>query len=138
MNTQTTLAQRIAEHGITMQCTPVHANPHMSDAHIESSHWKCRLKSGRRTMMTVTFTMGPAFNGRAPRTEEVLNCLASDAAGVENAQSFEDWCAEYGYDTDSRKAERTFKACKSVARRLQAFMADDAAYQALLFETLSL
>lgn len=62
---------------------------------------------------------------------EVLN--ASDAAGVENATSFEDWCEEYGYDTDSRCAERTFKACKHATERLKNFLGNDL-YETLLWK----
>lgn len=55
----------------------------------------------------------------------VLDCLASDSATVENARSFEEWCGDLGYDTDSRRAERTWKACVSTARRLKQFLGDD-------------
>ena len=32
---------------------------------------------------------------------------------------FDDFCAEFGYDTDSRKAERTWRACKRAAEKLR-------------------
>jgi hypothetical protein len=84
--------------------------------------------------LTVTFSKGMGHHGAEPTADEVLDCLASDAAGIENAQSFEDWCSEYGYDTDSRKAEKTFKACEHSARRLKAFLGDDL-YDQLLWHT---
>ncbi len=37
-------------------------------------------------------------------------CFMSDSASGDN--SFEDFCSEFGYDTDSRKAEKIWKACK--------------------------
>jgi hypothetical protein len=40
-------------------------------------------------------------------------------------QTFEDFCAEYGYDEDSRKAERTFRTCADFARRINAFFTAD-------------
>jgi hypothetical protein len=41
---------------------------------------------------------------------DVLDSLAHDASSAD--QSFGDWCGDYGYDTDSRKAERTYNACR--------------------------
>jgi hypothetical protein len=38
-----------------------------------------------------------------------LYCFLSDATAAEN--SFEDFCNEFGYDTDSRNAEKTYRAC---------------------------
>lgn len=54
--------------------------------------------------------------------ETVLDALISDAWGYENARSFEDWCGEYGYDTDSIKALRTWEACEKVSNDLIDFL----------------
>ena len=40
------------------------------------------------------------------------------------AQSFEDFCADLGYDTDSRKAEKTWQACKVTAVGLSQLFSD--------------
>ena len=69
-----------------------------------------------------------------PELEDLLDCLASDASGIENSPDFEDWCGEYGYDTDSRKAEKIFKTVEHQARRLKQFLGDDL-YEALLWNT---
>ena len=82
-------------------------NPNMNDASMD--HWRCRLRNDGKSM-TVYFSKGSGHNGAAPTLEEVLETLASDASGVDNARDFEDWCSEYGYDTDSRTAERTYNA----------------------------
>lgn len=54
-----------------------------------------------------------------PDLPGVLDCLASDSQGYEWAGSFEDWAAEYGYDTDSRKAEATYRHVGEQARALR-------------------
>lgn len=54
-----------------------------------------------------------------PTVEEVLDCVASDASSHESSDSFEDWAAEFGLDTDSRKAERIYEACRKQARDLR-------------------
>lgn len=70
----------------------------------------------------------------APSCEDVMDCLASDACGIKNARNFADWCAEYGYDEDSRKAEKTYLACQAQHQQLRAFL-NAAAFSALLFNT---
>jgi hypothetical protein len=76
--------------------------------------------------------MGPALIG-TPKLADVLDCLASDAAGFENAQSFEDWAAEYGYDTDSRKAEKVYRTVERQAKQLRRVLGDEG-YNALLWD----
>jgi hypothetical protein len=49
--------------------------------------------------------------------------LLSDASAGE--QSFEEFCLEFGYDPDSRKAERIHKACEKTARELRRLLGDD-------------
>ncbi len=66
------------------------------------------------------FRMAPV----SPTAADVLDCLASDCSGMDSGTTFEDWCSEYGYDTDSRKAEQTFLAVKAEAAQLREFLGD--------------
>ena len=54
----------------------------------------------------------------SPKLEDVLHSLLSDGSAYFDAQSFEDWCADFGYDPDSRKAESLWKACDDIGRQL--------------------
>ena len=45
-----------------------------------------------------------------PKLAEVLSSLLLDSTAF--GQTFEDWANDYGYDTDSREAERTYNACR--------------------------
>lgn len=45
----------------------------------------------------------------APTAGSVLYSLLLDASSAD--ENFHDWCANYGYDTDSRKALATYEAC---------------------------
>jgi hypothetical protein len=129
----TTMTEFIAQHGITATAERAERNPNMDDDKHPMDHWRVRLaRPGKR--LTVYFSMGTGHHGKAPEAADVLDCLASDAAGFENARSFEEWCDEYGYDTDSRKAHRTFKVIERQAQRLEKFIGADE-YQALLFDT---
>ena len=117
-------------HGVTISSEMVGENPNFQDPTPGSWHWKVKLQRRRpRRQLTTFFTMGPALN-REPGVEEVLDCLCSDASTVDNARSFEDWCSDLGYDTDSRKAEKTFKAVETQTGRLKAFLGDE--YEAAL------
>jgi hypothetical protein len=82
--------------------------------------YRVRLRFRGRSL-TVPFYMGPALE-REPTAADVLACLCSDVSMGE--QSFEDFCSELGYDTDSRKAERTWKACSVLAPKVRRFLGD--------------
>jgi hypothetical protein len=49
----------------------------------------------------------------SPNAADVLSCMVSDTNAGQ--QSFEEFCSDYGYDIDSRKAFKTWEACKDSA-----------------------
>jgi hypothetical protein len=51
----------------------------------------------------------------------VLACISGDAYTPE---TFADFCAEYGYGSDSIRALQTFRRCSAFAKRLQAFFTE--------------
>lgn len=51
--------------------------------------------------------------GNHPTEYDVLACLEPYID-----DSFEKFCANYGYDTDSRRAERIWKACRKQSEKL--------------------
>lgn len=53
-----------------------------------------------------------------PTLDNVLYCLTMDAASVRHGQTFEEWCANYGSDTDSIKALEAFNSCTESWRKL--------------------
>lgn len=127
-----TIKQFVASHGLKLTSEWAATNPYMDGA-ADMDNWKCLIRAGHR-QMTVYFSKGVGHHGKEPDIYEVLDCLASDAAGIENARDFDDWCSEYGYDTDSRKAERIYHTCQRQAASLRRLLGDDA-YQALLWDT---
>lgn len=128
-----TILRFIGKNGIKMTAEWADTNPNMSDMPAGSSHWKCTFSHNGRKM-TIYFSMGPAHS-REPEAHDVLDCLASDAATVENARSFEDFASELGYDPDSRKAEKIYAACVKQSEKLKKFLGSDELYQSLLFDT---
>jgi len=62
----------------------------------------------------------------APELVDILYCLARDASVLDHA-SFQDWADEFGFDTDSRKAEATYYQCLTLAMKLRQMIDLDAA-----------
>ena len=53
-----------------------------------------------------------------PKAGGVLYCILSDAEALD--QSFSDWCACFGYNEDSRKAEKTYFQCCDTGKNIRA------------------
>jgi hypothetical protein len=139
-----TIEQFIERNRISLTTETVDRNPHV-DGSDDMDNYKCvMIRRGPISgnpgtarnvyRMTVHFSKGIGHHGAEPEAGEVLSCLASDAAGIENGGNFEDWCSEYGYETDSRKALKTFKTCGHQSARLKNFLGDDL-YDQLLWHT---
>ena len=50
-------------------------------------------------------------------------CFLSDGEG--SRYGFDDFCANFGYDTDSRKAYKTFKACEKSLKKAERIGIDE-------------
>jgi hypothetical protein len=130
-----TLEAFVARNRITMTSESVYENPNMEGMPQGSLHYKCKLTArvdGQRRQMTVFFSMGLA-HCREPEASEVLDCLTSDSASVENCSGFEDWASDLGYDPDSRKAEKVYRACERQAAKLRNLLGNSE-YGALLYD----
>ena len=120
------LKRRIAEDNVRAESTMT--DPPSEDS-FEGNWYSVTLKRGRR-QLTVPFGMGYGLSNE-PTAQDVLESLLSDASSAD--QDFEDWCGEYGYDTDSRKAERTYDQVRHLTGKLRQFLGDD--FDAYLYET---
>jgi len=58
-------------------------------------------------------------NYSAPTAYDVLTCLTKSDPGT-----FENFCDDFGYDTDSRSAEKTYKAVVNEWQNIQALFTD--------------
>lgn len=114
-----TIQEFITKNGITMTVEPTTGNPNI-DSETKMNHYRV-IFSGGLTELTTFFSMGLGLEGK-PQVEDVLDCLAQEASGFEDARTFEDWCDNFGYDTDSRKAERTWMAAVDGAKLLKSFL----------------
>lgn len=60
----------------------------------------------------------------APLLRDVFYSILLD--GDAYAMSFEEWADSFGYDTDSRKAESTYRECAAIGRALSAGLSAEA------------
>ena len=105
---------------ITANVTEVDENPNMMDKDWEARHYKVILRRNGK-QMTVIFSVGMGWETE-PNACDVLNCISSDVAGYDNATNFEEWCDEYGYDADSRKAEKAYNVIGKQKAKLVNFL----------------
>ena len=119
------------KHKVKARAEWADSNPHMADSQ-NMNHFKVTLKAAGR-QMTLYFSQGYGISGE-PTAADVLDCLASDAASVENSREFEEWASDLGYDPDSRKAEKIYKTIIKQAERLKKFLGNDL-YKTLLWDT---
>lgn len=97
--------------------------PHMPDMLKDGWGFEVDLYVDGKTMTGITYDCGPAFTA-PPTMADIVCSLLSDAANIE-ATTFEEWCGEYGYDPDSRKAEKTYRACQDTRVRLVQLLGKD-------------
>ncbi len=121
-----TLAEFLARTGITADAQPAPSNPNADADHwaAEAQHWTVTLAQPGGRTLAVSFSQGSAHT-KPPTAHDLLDCLAADAGTVADGQSFEDWAADLGYDTDSRRAERTYRAVVDQTARLRAFLSPE-------------
>lgn len=100
--------------GVDMTSRRVDQRPTIVEWPAEASHWIVTIQY-RGIVVSTYFSMGSARLGE-PELADVMSCLLFDADAAD--QTFDDWCADFGYDTDSRKAFATYDACAQTARGL--------------------
>lgn len=116
----------LTTHGIKFTCKPGNGKaPAWNDGDNteHGNHYRVTLsKTGKRITFDFWGSIADARAGlRTERPYSVLACLSSDATCPE---TFDDFCGDYGYDTDSRKAYRDFKRCAAFGKRLRAFFTE--------------
>ncbi len=140
MDTVTNVFEQYASrHGITLQAVSVPENPNMhrdsQEKPWEADHWYVTLGLvASKKNFTLYFSKGVGLRVKPnkiayprpikPSITEILECLQSDFSGL--GEEFEEWASGLGYDTDSRKAERTWETVKRQAREFRALVGIDA------------
>lgn len=131
-----TMSEFVTRHGIGISATNVAYNPTYFEPQTNMDHWTVALgrknQRGEDVTAVFYFSQGKGHNGAAPVAEAVLYCLVCDASALD--QTFEEWCSDLDFDVDSRKAERTYKACRRNGRTLRKLLGAKL-FRELRFET---
>lgn len=86
-----------------------------------TKHNRCNLKDKN---LLCRISAQWAFKTKwTPDPIEILWAIARDGDALES--TFEDWASEYGYDSDSRKAEKIYRACQDGALRLKKILSPE-------------
>lgn len=90
-------------------------------------HYAYTIRLSRLTMegpyrFEAPYKMGTGLHG-GPTLADVLYSLLSDADSGE--YDFEGFCAEYGYDEDSRRAYASWQACCDTRAHMTRMFTDD-------------
>lgn len=124
---RTAIPEALAHAGVTFTATYRGERKNALGGGNTMDEWSCvfRREEGDRYVEFAYFTgLGLRKKGRylsslewrtpdkpqAPSPADVLQCLIFDAEACD--QSFESWCSEFDYDTDSRKALDTYEECQ--------------------------
>ena len=90
----------------------------------QANGYTIKLSYGRKTY-SVDYWQGVGIKER-PTLKGVMECLFLDAES--SSENFEDFCSNFGYDTDSRKAERIYNACKRIKENLKRLLGEQYGY----------
>lgn len=104
------------KNGLTISNRRVESNPHMPDP--DMRHWKATLRGDKKSY-TLVFSQGSAHT-KEPSIYDILTCLRSDY--IEPETSFENFCSDTGYETDSLRALKIFKAVRVQSEKVRKFI----------------
>lgn len=86
----------------------------------DHNHYRVTIKTSLgRYSFDFWGSINDAREGKDPTEYDVIACLEWNTP-----ESFEDFCAEYGYEEDSRKAENIWKDCRKMTKRLNAIFTE--------------
>lgn len=80
--------------------------------------WNVTLRHGRRRMSFPYYGGGMASD---PTADDVVECIALDDYAT--GSTFQEWCDEFGYDSDSRRAEALYRSAAKLGARWRRFIA---------------
>lgn len=80
--------------------------------------WKTYLYIDGIQVYECDYSKGMAFSiNDTPTTQEIIVGMRNDE--MHSDETFEGWCASFGYDEDSRKAFAIYEACQKVSQVYQ-------------------
>jgi hypothetical protein len=98
--------------------------PFCDGKHVHGDRYRVTIsRKGGRVSFDFWNSLKDVQDGKTElRPYDVLACISGD---VNCPETFEDFCSEYGYEEDSRKAEQMWRRCAAFGRRLRAFFSEE-------------
>lgn len=83
-----------------------------------------RRKDGDKERFVFQFwdSITNSNSGEKPTAYDVLSCISSETTIYDG---FAEFCSEFGYDQDSRKAEQMWKVYNKTSRKLNKFFSEE-------------
>jgi hypothetical protein len=127
-----TLEKFLDTSDLSMRCRQVDGDdPFLIVQPAPARRYACELydSNGARPVTTIIGSdEGP------PEILEVLDAIAAEAAVVDEADGYEPWALEMGFNPDSRHDERVYRSVRRRARLLRGLVGDER-YEQLLWDT---
>lgn len=114
---------------ITAERIPARLDRIAGDWDKHASHWIVtigREGRGHRKPVITQYSMGSAHKG-TPTLPNVVHSLMRDAECAND--TFADFCANCGYDTDSRRALDVYLACQGIGVKMRRLLGSE--YEAI-------
>ncbi len=129
-----TLEEFLTRSDLAMRCREV--DPDGRQLLLTTAPWaphqyRCELhgSNGDRPVTTIV-----GSDDGPPEISDVLDEVAAEAAVVETARCFEEWAVLMGFDSDSRHAERVYRAWRHRTSNLRKLLGTER-YERLLWGT---
>lgn len=129
------VAEYVEQHNIVVNVTSdlgIHTEMHPGDRPWDHFLYRITLRRpGTRAWSHIMWRTGMAHTGGAAEVEakpaDVFDALLREGAyAAYTTDSFEDWADELGYDTDSYRARKAYRACVRTWDRMCEFLGGEA------------
>ncbi len=115
----------LKKHNTTFEAIHLYYGPYFPDEKVNRDVYECIL---RRDGKAETFRFGQSIQAsaksghlskRKPTAYDLLACLTKSNSGT-----LDEFCTEFGYDTDSRRAEETYLEVQREFKKVQNLFGD--------------
>jgi hypothetical protein len=105
----------LSSNGITFSAKFVKHGLHFQDDKQTRDIYLLTLRRGKRSI-SFRFGQSIASQGKTPTAYDLLSCITKNDPG-----SFENFCGDFGYDRDSRKAEKVYRDVVAEWQKVEGF-----------------
>ncbi|OMC55391.1 hypothetical protein A5747_13440 [Mycobacterium sp. IS-836] len=97
--------------------------------------YRVRVHNGNGQHFDSPWAQGTAITASpTEQVAEIVDSLLSDVWSYQQARDFEDWALDFGYDTDSRKAEKLYRQIAAMEPGVVALFGDQDEFERVATE----